>query len=729
MINPNEPVGSLDIVSGESIIVVGDCEEPKAHFVEKVCQNGFSVTTALRALRYHENDVEAAINSLNNSKNPDLYLVKEKVDKNSKEFHRCLYEMRKQGVAIRQKNLAIDLLLDPDMFPAFSFELVSRDTHVATTSSAVASLDLPKGMKRVKVLADSGDVNAQFELGEYLKDRNRVIAAQYLKMAADQGHMVAQYEYVVLIGSCDGACDECEVSYYLKLSAEQGFEPAMLIYALRLELGKGLEPSLSEAVRYHTELAKRRGTAPLASLILCKDVETVLTIDAVSYLDEAIAQGDSIAKLAKAEILVDGSSKKEDILEAQSLLESCLETDLDPVLRTAAIGLYGVTLLQSTDRTDSEQYIRGMEYLKKSADAGVEIAAYLYGHMIVDTDLETGLEYLKKAADAGDPVAQREYANAIAHYRGFSRICCIYWKKSGEQGDPASLRLYGKCLYCGFGVDQDKKKAVKWFKMAAEAGDANAQFLYGRALLIGKYVNCDMREGLKYLEMAAKADIPEALLACGKWIAHRDKSEAVRYFHRAAEMGLVEAQLTYGRILLYDSNYRDFSEGVRYVKMAAESGLSAAKLVYGHCLFAAEETRQEGVMYLKMAADDGLAEAQAMYGEYLSTDKFGAEVDYEQALFYLRKAADQLSAPALNSMGKLYAEGLGVERNLFIAARCFRESAHLGCPAGQLNYALCLEQGHGVKRDTAAAQRLRQEAASKMSEESQKQWNVPCCRY
>ena len=713
VVKHDEPLGSLNVGSGEAIIVIGECEEPKASLVEKVCQKGFSVATALRALRFHKNNVKAAIKSLNNSERPELYLLKEIVDKDSKEFPRCWCEMYRQGISVPPKDLAMNLLLDPDMFPATDFQLVSLDTHVGTTSSAVADLDLPKVMKEVQLRADAGDMDSQFWLGRYLKRYGNVaIGAQYLKMAADQGHMMAQYKYAkLLLSRGAGACDECEVSHYLKLSAEQGFAPAMYLHALRLKLGMGLERNIREAARYYTELA-RQGDAVsqlhLASCLLA-DVETDSTC-AVNSPDEDIA--DSVT---------DDVRKKENIMEARLLLEHCLETDLTPYHRSWAIALYGCTFIGSADSRDSEQYIRGMHYLKQAADAGNKYAAMEYGNRLADTDLETGLEYLKQAAKSGSPDAQQEYATAIACYRGVDPECCFYWKKSGEQGDPVSLRSYGICLHYGICVAMDKRQAVQWFKMAAEAGDARGKFLYGKALSKGRYVSQDTTEAMRYVTMAANAGIPEAMLLRGQWIADSDKLEALRCFRRAADMGLVDAQMEYGRMLLCDSNHWDNPEGIRYVKMAADSGLRDAILLYGKVLFSAERTRKEGVRYIKMAADAGVAEAQAIYGAYLSTDEYGAEVNYEQALFYLRKAADQLVPSALNDLGRLYANGLGTERNLFIAARCFRESAHLGSPAGQLNYALCLEKGHGVKRDPAAAYKLRQEAAAKMSEEKQKQ--------
>ena len=53
-----------------------------------------------------------------------------------------------------------------------------------------------------------------------------------------------------------------------------------------------------------------------------------------------------------------------------------------------------------------------------------------------------------------------------------------YWLKA-EQGDASAQHSLGFMYAYGYGVPQDHKAAVKWYRLAAEQGDASAQLNLG----------------------------------------------------------------------------------------------------------------------------------------------------------------------------------------------------------------------------------------------------------
>ncbi len=77
---------------------------------------------------------------------------------------------------------------------------------------------------------------------------------------------------------------------------------------------------------------------------------------------------------------------------------------------------------------------------------------------------------------------------------------------------------------------------------------------------------------------------------------------------------------------------------------------------------------------LQLKADAGDADAQAMLGESYARGEWGVEKDYEQALKYLRPAAEQNNPVALNCLGFMYSEGYGVDQDLVIAGKYFMSS-------------------------------------------------------
>lgn len=48
--------------------------------------------------------------------------------------------------------------------------------------------------------------------------------------------------------------------------------------------------------------------------------------------------------------------------------------------------------------------------------------------------------------------------------------------QNAQKGDAVTQYNLGVCYSKGEGVVQDKKEAVKWYRLAAESGDADAQY-------------------------------------------------------------------------------------------------------------------------------------------------------------------------------------------------------------------------------------------------------------
>ena len=99
--------------------------------------------------------------------------------------------------------------------------------------------------------------------------------------------------------------------------------------------------------------------------------------------------------------------------------------------------------------------------------------------------------------------------------------------------------------------------------------------------------------------------------------------------------------------------------------------------------------------WLRKAADQGVEQAQALLG--LAYDHgFGVPQDYATAAYWYRKAADKGDVLALNNLGLLYDEGNGVEKNLYKAAELYKKAADKGDDIAQYNIANCYAKGQGV---------------------------------
>ncbi|XP_017387754.1 death ligand signal enhancer isoform X3 [Cebus imitator] len=124
---------------------------------------------------------------------------------------------------------------------------------------------------------------------------------------------------------------------------------------------------------------------------------------------------------------------------------------------------------------------------------------------------------------------------------------------------------------------------------------------------------------------------------------------------------------------------------VLYYQLAASQGHSLAQYRYARCLLrdpapSWDPERQRAVSMLKQAADSGLREAQAFLGVLFTKEPY---LDEQRAVKYLWLAANNGDSQSRYHLGICYERGLGVQRNLGEALRCYQQSAALGNEAAQ----------------------------------------------
>ncbi|XP_037656702.1 death ligand signal enhancer isoform X2 [Choloepus didactylus] len=160
-----------------------------------------------------------------------------------------------------------------------------------------------------------------------------------------------------------------------------------------------------------------------------------------------------------------------------------------------------------------------------------------------------------------------------------------------------------------------------------------------------------------------------------------DYMAAFSYFQKAADRGYSKAQYNVG--LCHEQGRgtpRNPSKAVLYYQLAASQGHSLAQYRYARCLLQDPASlwgpqRQRAVSLLKQAADSGLREAQAFLGVLFTKEPY---LDEQKAVKYLRLAADNGDSQSRYHLGICYEKGLGMQRNLGEAVRCYQQSAALG---------------------------------------------------
>jgi hypothetical protein len=138
---------------------------------------------------------------------------------------------------------------------------------------------------------------------------------------------------------------------------------------------------------------------------------------------------------------------------------------------------------------------------------------------------------------------------------------------------------------------------------------------------------------------------------------------------------------------------------------ACFAAICAAALTWqAHKAKATEQRFAEDARACRTRADQGDAKAQSKLA-YMYSHGQGVPQDYDQALYWRRKAADQGYAGGEDGLGYMYSYGQGVPQDYAEALRWYRKAADQGDARGQNDVALMYEQGQGVPQDYAEALR------------------------
>jgi uncharacterized protein len=282
------------------------------------------------------------------------------------------------------------------------------------------------------------------------------------------------------------------------------------------------------------------------------------------------------------------------------------------------------------------------------------------------------------------------------------------WKRAADAGMPEGQWLWGLCCMVGGGGERNPEHALDFFTKAANQKLPIAA-LYAYLSFLAKG---DTPKAMSWCRIAAEGGEPLAQLdlgVCylkGDGVPH-DEGEAVKWFEKAAEQGLVPAQNNIGVMYFYGGSgvVKDYGRALKWFRLAASKDWAPSQRflakMYWDGLEVAQD-KQEAVKWYSKAAANGDAEAQNNLGHaYLMGD--GVDRDYAEAFKWLSQAAKNGSPNAQCSLGVMYFEGAGVQQNQQIAAQWYAQAAQQGLAAAQRNLGIMYNNGWGVAKNSKEA--------------------------
>ena len=187
---------------------------------------------------------------------------------------------------------------------------------------------------------------------------------------------------------------------------------------------------------------------------------------------------------------------------------------------------------------------------------------------------------------------------------------------------------------------------------AAEQGNPNAQLDVGIAYFEGVGVDTDTIEAIKWFRRAADQGLAEAQYLIG-WAYKtgiggmpKDAAEAFSWFQKAANQGLAEAEGALGNAYYFGVGVpQDRADGVRWLARAAKQGIAEAQvglgMIYSEGNQDVKRDEAEAVRLFQNAAQQGNVNAQAFLAVAFLQGK-GVPKDYKKAYFFaILAASDQ----------------------------------------------------------------------------------------
>lgn len=242
------------------------------------------------------------------------------------------------------------------------------------------------------------------------------------------------------------------------------------------------------------------------------------------------------------------------------------------------------------------------------------------------------------------------------------------------------------------------KAAFEALEKKAEAGDFRAMRELGRCYVRGRFVKVDLAKGREWFEKAVAAGDGVSAALLGD-VLRRPAAAAILYNGEAIEPDFVYPAAVYKKSLEWyrKSAAMGCSRGIISLAQCYERGEGVEK-----DFATARKLYLEGVAAARREAADNDPEGMFTLG-WIYRDGKALGGDYEEAVKWLRKAAEAGQGEAMFLLASRYANGQGVERDYDEALKWYKKAVHEGMSGAMVALGAMYGQGRGVTYDPHVA--------------------------
>ena len=271
----------------------------------------------------------------------------------------------------------------------------------------------------------------------------------------------------------------------------------------------------------------------------------------------------------------------------------------------------------------------------------------------------------------------------------------------------------------GWGVEEDDRMAIEWYRKSAKQGNAKAQIKLGQSYHNGVKATKSKQEATKWYKKAAKQ---------GNQIAQH---ALFSIYQKAAARQCDDSIAEYNLGKMYYNGWgidQNYNKAFGYFEKAAEKGDLEAQfnlgVMYQHGEGAAKDDLK-AVEWYEKAADQRHATAQFMLGGMYETGE-GIEKNYEESFKWYQKVKDKYGklaeeghVDAQNILANMYYNGKGVVKDFTMAFEWFQKAADQGHADAQYRLGCMYEKGEGLEKDDRKALFWYEKAADQGHAEAQ----------
>jgi TPR repeat protein len=492
--------------------------------------------------------------------------------------------------------------------PAFGFQSKSSKAF-RTKSSAIrmyeirqsdVTYQLWEGFQLMRN-ANAGDAPSQHELSlRYLTGNgfaaDTIKSALWMKRAADQGYILAKFNYGIFLNSGWGVeWDPFEAYHYFRYTAEKNMREGQ--YVLGVFYTDNLVLPRNQTTAYDwVQRSADQGYAP-AKELLAEFAKRGIT-------GSSFNNKDSTAKGKGNESLLQNSSSS-----AQIIQPVMLEFDNDTTAQADDL-----TLLK-------ELFNEGNEELRTT----LGISKILSDSTQSDS---TGYALIARAAEIGNPEAMTIVARCYERGIGVPKnklLAAVQYIRAIRMDSRRAPALLWRLIH--------EKNVLQSFQQQALKKNHQAQYVISSLNALGLIGTLTDEQALQFLQLAVAQSFIPAILdlgvcySMGQWVAP-DKKKAVEFWKYAAGLGNWEGRVRVAVSDVFDGTITDARRSFAELQQYSEQGSVLAQTALGYCyekgiIVPIDQTR--AIFYYRKSAQRGnqaaMTSLMRMYDERRPKEK------------------------------------------------------------------------------------------------------------